>query len=115
MAYVRAEAARILLTTSSHSGMQMDDRNYLVRLVATTTGLAPADADQRVTVVAGQAKTDIDRARHTGVLLGFMAGAAALVGAAAAWLAACAGGRHRDGREPVPTYLDWSRTSARRM
>jgi hypothetical protein len=32
--YARAEAARILLTASSHRGMQPDDRTYLVRLVA---------------------------------------------------------------------------------
>ena len=56
-------------------------------------------ADRRVMEVSGQAKTDIDRARHTGVLLGFMIGAAALVGAAAAWFAACAGGRHRENGE----------------
>jgi hypothetical protein len=114
MSEIRAEAARILLTVSSHNGMQADDRTYLVRLVAATTGLAPADADRRVMEVAGQAKLDIDRARHTGVLLGFMIGAAALVGAATAWFAACAGGRHRDGREPVPSYFDWGRTSVRR-
>jgi len=114
MTEIRAEAARILLTVSSHNGMRADDRTYLVRLVAATTGLAPADADRRVTEVAGQAKTDIDRARHTALLLGFMAGAAALVGAAAAWFAACAGGRHRDGREAVPAYLDWGRPSVRR-
>lgn len=114
MSYTRSEAARILLTTSSHSGMRADDRAYLVRLVAATTGLAPADADHRVTEVAGEAKTDIDRARHSALLLGFMLGAAALVGAAAAWYAACAGGRHRDGREAVPSYLDWGRTSPRR-
>ena len=82
MSEIRAEAARILLTVSSHNGMQADDRAYLVRLVAATTGLAPADADHRVMEVVGQAKLDIDRARHTGVLLGFMIGAAALVGAA---------------------------------
>ena len=109
MTYIRSEAARILLTTSSHTGMSGDDRNYLVRLVAGTTGLSPADADRRVTEVAGQAKANIDRARHTGVLLGFMIGAAALVGAGAAWFAACAGGRQRDGREPVPSYLEWHR------
>jgi hypothetical protein len=114
MPYIRSEAARILLTTSSHSGMQADDRAYLVRLVAATTGLAPADADRRVLEVAGQAKSNLDRARHTAVVLGFMAGAAALVGAAVAWFAACAGGRHRDGREPVPSYFDWGRPYARR-
>jgi hypothetical protein len=115
IAYVRAEAGRILLTTASHNGMPADDRAYLVRLVAASTGLAPADADRRVTEVAGNAKADIDRARHVAVLLGFMIGAAALLGAVAAWFAACSGGRHRDGREAVPSYLDWGRsTYARR-
>lgn len=114
VSYIRSEAARILLTTSSHNGMQADDRSYLVRLVAATTGLAPTDADRRVTQVASQAKANIDRARHTAVIIGFMAGAAALVGAVAAWFAACAGGRHRDGREAAPSYLDWGRSLARR-
>jgi hypothetical protein len=112
--YVRSEAARILLTTSSHSGMSVDDRAYLIRLVAANTGLAPADAEHRVNLVAGQAKADIDRARHSGVLLGFMIGAAALVGAAIAWAAACMGGRHRDGREALPWYLDWGRPHTHR-
>jgi len=114
MTYIRSEAARILLTTSSHGGMSGADRAYLVQLVAATTGLAPADADRRVTEVAGQAKVNIDRARHTGVVLGFMLGAAALVGAVAAWFAATAGGRHRDGREPVPSYLEWHRPHTHR-
>ena len=113
MAYLRAEAGRILLTIASHSGMQADDRDYLIRLVAATTGLAPPDAERRVNEVAGNARADITRARHSGVLLGFMTGAAALLGAVAAWFAACAGGRHRDGREAVPSYLDWGRPYAR--
>ncbi len=113
MTYVRSEAARILLTTSSHNGMSADDRAYLVRLVAVTTGLSPADAERRVTEVAGQAKADIDRARHSALLLGFMLAAAALLGAAVAWAAACAAGRHRDGREALPWYFDWGRPYAR--
>jgi hypothetical protein len=113
IAYARAEAARILLTTASHSGMQGDDRAYLVRLVAATTGLTPADADQRVLMVAGNAKTDIDRARRSGVLLGFMTGAAALLGAAMAWFAAVSGGRHRDGHDAIPSYMDWGRPYTR--
>jgi hypothetical protein len=111
---LRAEASRILLTTASHTGMHADDRAYLVRLVALTTGLAPADADRRVMEVAANAKADIDRARHAGVLLGFFTGAAALLGAVMAWFAACAGGRHRDGLEAVPSYLDWGRPYPRR-
>ena len=110
---VRAEAARILLTVSSHEGMRADDRAELVRLVSATTGLSPADADRRVTEVSGQAKRNIDRARRSAVLLAFMAGAAALLGAAAAWFAAIEGGAHRDSRSQIPHYLDWARTADR--
>ena len=55
MTMTRAEAARILLTTSSHRGMLADDRAYLVRLVEATTGLAPADAQARVNDVSARA------------------------------------------------------------
>jgi hypothetical protein len=109
----RAEAARILLTVSSHDGMRAEDRAELVRLVSTTTNLNAADADRRVTEVAGQAKTNIVRARRSAVILAFMAGAAALLGAAAAWFAGTIGGEHRDGRTRVPKWLDWA-PSARR-
>src|SRR5262249_21936366 len=58
MPSLRSEAAPFLLPISSHNGMSADDRAYLVRLVAAATGLAQADADRRVTEVAGAAKTD---------------------------------------------------------
>jgi hypothetical protein len=104
----RAEAGRILLTVSSHNGMTQDDRNYLVQLVGTNTGLSQEDADRRVADVAARAKADIERARHAAAILAFMAAAVALLGAAVAWFAACAGGRHRDGIEPVPAFWDWT-------
>ena len=107
--YQRAEAARILLTASSHRGIQADDRSYLVRLVSALTGLAPPDAERRVDQVTAQAKENISRARRAGVILGFMVGAAALLGAAAAWYVACATGRHRDRRETLHSLWDWSR------
>ncbi len=103
---LRAEAARILLTTSSHRGMLPDDRTYLVRLVEGVTGLAPNDAQARVNDVATRAKQNIDRARNSGVIVAFMTAAAALLGAIAAWFASMAGGRQRDGVEPV-----WETTS----
>jgi predicted transcriptional regulator len=109
MDYVRSEAARILLTTTSHSGMQADDRTYLVRLVMATTGLAQPDAERRVDDVAARARDDLNRARRSAVILGFMVGAAALAGAIAAWYAACAAGRHRDGREALDPFWDWGR------
>lgn len=110
--YPRAEAARILLTASSHRGMQADDRTYLVRLVAAVTGIAPPDAERRVDQVIAQAKENISRARRTGIILGFMAGAAALLGGAAAWYVACAAGRHRDGRETLHPLWDWGRPAS---
>jgi hypothetical protein len=111
--YPRAEAARILLTASSHRGMQAEDRSYLVRLVTTVTGLAPADAERRVDQVIGQAKDNISRARRTGVILGFMIGAAALLGAAAAWYVASTTGRYRDRRETLQPLWDWGRSMSR--
>jgi hypothetical protein len=111
--YPRAEAARILLTTSSHRGMQPEDRAYLVRLTAATTGIAQPDAERRVDDVAARAKENISRARRTAVILAFSAGAAALFGAAAAWFAACAGGRVRDGEAAPHAMFDWGKPIAR--
>ena len=108
LSYDRAEAARILLTTSSHSGMDPTDRAYLARLVAADTGTPAPDAERRVDEVAARVKQDISRARSSAVILAFMAGAAALLGAIAAWAAAISAGRYRDGREPIPYLLDWS-------
>jgi hypothetical protein len=112
LGYTRSEAARIVLTSAGHTGMTADDRSYLVRLVANTTGLAAADAERRVETVVAQARDNIRKARRTGVILAFMTGAAALLGAAIAWFAACAGGQHRDG-QPL-TVRDWGLMGPRR-
>ena len=113
MDYPRAEAARILLTASSHRGLQPDDRTYLARLVSAMTGLGQPEAERRVDTVVAQARENISRARHSAVILGFMVGAGALVGAIAAWFAACAGGRQRDGREKLHPLWDWQRPVTR--
>jgi hypothetical protein len=112
LGYARSEAARIVLTSGGHTGMTADDRAYLVRLVGNTTGLAAADAERRVETVVAQARDNIRKARRTGVILAFMTGAAALLGAAIAWFAACAGGQHRDG-QPL-TVRDWGLMGPRR-
>ena len=104
MTYPRAEAARILLTSASHTGLLADDRTYLIRLTAAYTGLPLPDAEPRVNAIVAQAHDNIRKARRTGVILAFMAGAAALVGAVVAWFAAVAGGEHRDGRS-APTGI----------
>jgi hypothetical protein len=107
LTYDRSEAARILLTTSSHSGMDPSDRGYLAKLIAADTAAPAPDAERRVDEAASHVKQDINRARSSGVILAFMIGAATLLGAVAAWAAAITAGRHRDGREPVPYLFDW--------
>jgi hypothetical protein len=115
MAQTRAEAGRILLTSSSHTGVAPEDRAYLVRLVSARTGLAAPEAERRTDAAIASAKENIARARHSTVILAFMAGAAAILGAAAAWFAAVAGGEQRDERSPVGTWhLFGSRHTGRR-
>jgi hypothetical protein len=100
---LRAEAGRVLMTSSSHSGVSTDDRTYLVQLVTATTGLAGPDADRRVDTVIQDSRTAISRARAGTIIIAFCVATALLLGAVAAWAGAEAGGRHRDG---VP-LSDW--------
>ena len=100
----RAEAGRILLTTSSHSGLTSDDRTYLAQQVSSLTGLSPADSERRVDTVLASAKTAIARSRRSSIIVAFSVATAVLLGAVAAWAAACAGGRHRDGA-PLPDWM----------
>jgi hypothetical protein len=100
----RAEAGRILLMTSSHDGMSADDRTYLIQQVGAATGLTPPDAEKRVDRAIANSKTAIDRTRRSTVILAFSVATAVLLGAVAAWAAACAGGRNRDGA-PLPQWM----------
>jgi hypothetical protein len=109
----RAEAGRILLTTSSHSGLSADDRTYLIQQVGGLTGLAAPDAERRVDSVVATAKTAIARSRRSSIILAFSVATAILLGAVAAWAAACAGGRNRDGA-PLPTWMGRSNLFDRR-
>ena len=104
MREARAEAGRILMTSSSHSGVVLDDRNYLVQQVTAFTGLTGADSERRVDASIADAHTAINRIRRNSVIVAFSIAAAALIGAVAAWAAAVAGGRHRDG-EPMPNWM----------
>ena len=100
----RAEAGRILLTSSSHAGMSSEDRAYLVQLVSATTGLTGTDAERRVDTAIANSQTAITRSRRSTVILAFSVAAALLLGAVLSWAAAAAGGRHRDGA-PKPVWL----------
>ncbi|MCP1844472.1 hypothetical protein ACVIHI_002607 [Bradyrhizobium sp. USDA 4524] len=109
--YERAEAGRILLTSSSRSGVSSDDRSYLIQQVAAATGLPAAEAEKRVDSVMGDARTAIQRSRRSAVILAFSVAAALLFGAVAAWAAAGAGGRHRDGAA-LPEWMGGRPTTA---
>jgi hypothetical protein len=104
--YARAEASRILLTASSHRGVTSDDSAYLARLTARQTGISEADAQGRVSAAIASVDENIGAARRSSVVLAFAAGAAALIGAAAAWFAATLAGGHRD--SPVSAMWGWT-------
>jgi hypothetical protein len=96
----RAEAGRILLTSSSHSGVAAEDRTYLVQLVGGITGLTGPDAERRVDNIIANAKTAIARSRRSAIIAAFSIAASILLGAVVAWFAAVEGGRQRDGAAP---------------
>ncbi|HWL04717.1 MAG TPA: hypothetical protein VNQ99_07255 [Xanthobacteraceae bacterium] len=105
----RAEAGRLLLKGAGRQDLAEDDRTHLVRLVSTRTGLGPADADRRVRDIQTEVRQSAAQSRRSGVLLGFMTAVALAAGAAAAWFAAEAGGRHRDNAVTPPLRFDWRR------
>jgi hypothetical protein len=109
LAPLRAEAGRVLMTSSSHSGVSSDDRAYLVQLVSATTGLTGPDAERRVDNAIGDSRSAISRTRASTIILAFSIATALLLGAAAAWAAAEAGGRHRDGMPLSPWMLHANR------
>jgi len=117
MSAERAEAGRILMMSSSHSGVNHDDRTYLIQQVQAMTGLSAADAERRVDRAISDSKTAINHARRSTIILAFSVAAATLLGAVSAWAAAVAGGGRRDGAPP-PEWMTFAerlepRTAAR--
>jgi hypothetical protein len=87
--------------------MAPEDRAYLVRLVEARTGIAATEADGRVTQTVNKSRDAVSKARRSAVILAFMVAASLLVGAAVAWLAAAAGGQHRDGGIVLHFWRRW--------
>jgi len=102
---IRAEAARMLMRGLGRTDLPADDRAQLVRVTSAVTGLAGPEAQQRVVQVLADARNAAAQARRSAVILGFALAAALLAGAAAAWMAAGVGGKHRDGEFAPP--LRW--------
>lgn len=100
---VQQQIASIILRSIANGEMVERDRSYLAQIVAANTDLDPTAARARVDDVnaeidaaGAQALAAVERTRVAGVVFGFIAAATLLIGAIAAFLAATAGGRHRD-------------------
>ena len=106
LTYRRAEAARILLKASSHSGIGSEDRDYLTVVVANTTGIDRGGAQDRVERMIAASRVELHKARMAALLQAFSIAAALLVGAAVAWASAVHGGRDREDRR-LPVWR-WS-------
>ncbi|MGE0659350.1 MAG: hypothetical protein AB7F36_08220 [Reyranellaceae bacterium] len=96
----RGEVDRILSGGIVRGEISTEDRGYIARLVARETGLAPAEAEQRVNATLdsaiAEAKRIADIARKTGVMVAFLVAATLMVSAVGAYWAAARGGDHRD-------------------
>ena len=95
MRATREEAQRLVGTTGAVT-LSPADQSYLSGLVARTTGLPAAEAEQRVTGVLAQSRATAETARKVGIVAAFFAAATMLMGLAVAWFAAKKGGEDRD-------------------
>jgi len=104
--YRRAEAARILLKSSSHNGVPNEDRRYLTAMTGIVAGVSETEAATRVDHATAAAKETLHRARVAAVVQAFFVAAALFVGVVVAWYAATEGGRDRERGEYH--FWDWS-------
>jgi hypothetical protein len=95
-ASVRSEVAIILANALRQGQMPDADQAYLSNLVATKTGMSPADAQQRVSATFKQALQAADTARKAVAHSLYWLFLALLIGAFCASFAATIGGRQRD-------------------
>jgi hypothetical protein len=102
-AEARVEAERILGTGLARGGLSTEDNGYLASLVATQTGITPADAQRRIGFVTDReqqiavaAKQTADAARKTAASLAIVTALSMLIGALIACVAAALGGLQRD-------------------
>ena len=102
-----AEVARIFASAVQAGALPADDARYLGQLVAQGTGLAPADAEKRVTDTFARMQTALrdaqkmateaaDKARKATAYGALWLFVSLLIGAFVASLAATFGGRQRD-------------------
>ncbi|HEX7108579.1 MAG TPA: hypothetical protein VF224_05000, partial [Aestuariivirga sp.] len=102
------QIGRILAKNVAARTVDDADRSYLVREIASRTGLAEADAQKRVDDTVATLKDQADTARRYGILLAFMTAASLLISGVAAWWAATTGGKHRDDGVDHSKFSRWS-------
>jgi len=90
------EVMRIVTNALATGELAEPDRQYLGQLVAANTGLARAEAEQRVTEIFTNAKKAADEARKASAALALWLVVSLFVGAFVASFAATLGGRLRD-------------------
>jgi len=99
----RDEASRIMVRSLASGQLDPGDRSYIAGRMAARMNIAQPEAEKRIDDAFARlnqaketAKQAAERARKIGVISAFLTAAALLVGAAASWLAAQLGGKHRD-------------------
>jgi len=90
------EVASVLAAYATGINPTQEDLLYLTRVTQAHAGISQADAEPRVSRAVAQVRDNANSARRTGIMVAFLAAASLAIGAAAAWLAAGVGGRHRD-------------------
>jgi hypothetical protein len=106
---LRSEVGRIFAATIQNREFSERDRNYLVRVIQTRTGLPEAEAQSRVDAAVNEARDleikareQADKARRAAIITGFIAAASLLISLVAACYFAGIGGRHRnESRSPL--------------
>jgi len=98
LADTRGEVVRLFTTSfRERDDVNATDRDYLVKLVSSRTGLSQPDAEKRVNDVINQAKADLEKARKTAMHTAIWLTLSLFIGAFCAALAALEGGGTRDG------------------
>lgn len=99
----RDEASRILVRSLANGSLDQSDRGYIASRMAARMNIPQAEAEKQIDEAYARlnqaketAKQAAEKARKAGIIVAFMTAAVLLVGAAAAYLAAMLGGRHRD-------------------
>lgn len=104
---VRSEVSRLVTPATTGATLGDEDQAYLTRVVASQTGLTPAEASKRVESAMTQAATAAEKARKAAIIIGFIVAVSLLVSAAAAWWAADFGGDHRDRGVDYSRFMRW--------